>query len=38
VLVGGATAIRGNRARVRDEAERDQRLNEAGSDQPEVPQ
>jgi hypothetical protein len=38
VFVGGATAIRGNRARVRDDAERDQRLNESGSDQPEVPQ
>jgi hypothetical protein len=38
VLVGGATAIRGNRARVRYDAERDQRLNESRSDQPDVPQ
>jgi hypothetical protein len=37
VLVGGATAIRGNRARARSDAERDQRVEESGSDKPGVP-
>jgi len=37
VLVGGATTIRGNRARARYDAARDQRLKEPGPNQPGVP-